>query len=588
MGRTLFHKLLASYLIIILVTLSVVGLLLSELFSNYYFAAKEQELATKGEEISKILSRYIISKDMDNASIEMVLLAMDRSLDARVLVIDHQGRIVATTAGSRAPRGMFLDTSDTTRVLQGEVISRRGFSPRFNQMMVSVAVPIRIDNEVVGALLLNTPVADLTTAVTIMRGFILYAAAGAILLAMLIGYYLSKSISRPLRRMCQITQEMSRGNFGQLVTVTSQDEVGQLARNFNELAQTLDQTITALKKEKGKIENILVNMAEGVLAVDMQGRIILANNQAAKTLAFGAREFIGRPLTTIVPYPELSELFMGVFQEKQAVTAEFRLPNKKFMLAYVSPLQENGEIYGAVAVLQDISELRQLEELRRDFVANVSHELRTPLTSIQAFVEALMDGLIEDRSTELKYLKVIHEESLRLKRLIHDLLDLSLMEAGKTEWPVGPLKLKEITLKVLEKLMPQIKDKALDIKLDFPPFLPEVFGNMDRIEQVLINLISNAIRFTPKGGKLEIKAIYSEEEVEVSVLDNGSGIPAEDLPYIWDRFHKVDKSRARGSSGTGLGLAIVKHIIAAHGGKVSVKSKLGEGSAFTFSLPIAK
>ncbi len=586
MGRTLFHKLLASYLIIILVTLSVVGLLLSQLFSHYYFTAKQQELMQKGEEISKILTT-VNDSDIPGPPAEKVLMAMDRSLNARVLIIDHQGRVLTNTGGIQVPPGMFLDDSETRRVLQGRAVSGQGYNPRFKQMMVSAAVPIWNGNEVKGALFLNTPVADVATAVAIMRGFILYAAAAAIILAMLLGYYLSKSISRPLRRMSQITREMVRGNFDQRVTVTSQDEVGQLAGNFNELVQTLEQTITALKVEKGKMENILANMAEGVLAVDSEGRIILANHRAAGTLGFRDSEFKGRLLKAVVPYPELNELFTDVIKEKQGLTAEFKLPNDKVFLAHISPLPESGASCGAVAVLQDISELRRLEELRRDLVANVSHELRTPLTSIQAVVEALMDGLVEDQATELRYLKVIHEESLRLKRLIHDLLDLSLIESGEINWQVAPIDLREIAFKVVEKLQPQIEAKGLDVNLDFPDKPARVLGNNDRLEQVLINLVANAIQFTPSGGRIAIQADFADDQVIVRVSDNGDGIPATDLPYIWERFHKVDRSRARGNSGTGLGLAIVKHIIEAHGGRVGVTSKPGEGSTFTFYLPLA-
>ncbi|HHW41174.1 MAG TPA: cell wall metabolism sensor histidine kinase WalK [Syntrophomonadaceae bacterium] len=587
MGRSLFHKLLASYLIIILVTLSVVGLMFSELFTNYYFKAKEQELITKGQEVSRILAGYI-NEGIPFPTIDLALMALDRSLNARAFVIDNSGQIVATTAGRFAPRGMFLDPGEASQVLQGKVVSWRGFNPRFNQVMVSAAVPIQVDNQTIGALILNTSVVDITPAIAVVRRFIIYAAVATVILAMVIGYYLSKSISHPLRRMSQATKAMSQGNFAQRIEVTSQDEIGQLAQNFNELAQALDDTISALKLEKDKVENVLKNMAEGVLAVDHQGRIIMANAQAARTLGFKDQEFKGRLLAELTSFSEIDELFADVLREKQALTAEFKLPNNKFILAHVSLLQENGETFGAVAVLQDITGLRRLEELRRDFVANVSHELRTPLTSIQAFVEALLDGLVEDPATQSKYLKVIHDETLRLKRLIHDLLDLSLIESGKAKWQVMPVNLKEITSRVLEKLMPQIEEKALEIKTEIPEELPPALGNIDRIEQVLINLVHNAIQFTPKGGRIEISGSACGDEIRVSVADTGEGIPEEDLPYIWDRFHKVDKSRTRGSGGTGLGLAIVKHIVDAHGGRVEVESEQGKGSTFTFYLPQVK
>lgn len=584
MGRSLFHKLLASYLIIILVTLSVVGLMFTELFTSYYFKAKEQELITKGQDVSRILATYI-SAGIPFPAIDIALMALDRSLNARAFVIDNSGQIIATTAGRSAPRGMFLNPEEANQVLQGKVVSWRGYNPRFNQVMVSAAVPIQVDNQTVGALVLNTSVVDIAPAIAVVRRYIVYAAVATVILAMVIGYCLSRSISQPLRRISQATRAMSQGNFSQRIEVTSQDEVGQLAESFNELAQALDDTISALRLEKDKVENVLKNMAEGVLAVDNQGRIIMANAQAARTLGFGDGEIRGRMLAELTTFPEINELFAEVLKEKQALTAEFKLPNNRFTLAHISLLQEKGETLGAVAVLQDITGLRRLEELRRDFVANVSHELRTPLASIQAFVEALLDGMVDDPATQMKYLKVIHEETLRLKRLIHDLLDLSLIESGKAKWQVMPLNIKDLTIRVLEKLMPQIEEKALEIEIEMPEDLPFALGNPDRIEQVLINLLHNAIQFTPAGGKIRIGASACCDEIRVSVADTGEGIPAEDLPHIWERFHKVDKSRARSSGGTGLGLAIVKHIVDAHGGRVGVESEPGKGSIFTFSLP---
>lgn len=586
MRRSLFHKLLASYLIIILVTLSAVALMFTELFTSYYFKAKEQELITKGQEISRILGGYI-SRGIPFPAIDAALIALDRSLNARAFVIDSSGRIIATTAGGHAPRGMFLNPEEANQLLQGKVVSWRGYNPRFNQVMVSAAVPIRLDNQTVGALVLNTSVVDIAPAIAVVRRYIVYAAVAAVLLAMGIGYYLSKSISQPLRRICQATKAMSQGNFTQRIEVTSQDEVGQLAESFNELAQALDDTISALKLEKEKAENVLKNMAEGVLAVDSQGRIIMANAQAAKTLGFHSSELKGQMLSELSTFPEIKELFSEVLKENQELTAEFKLPNNRCILARVSLLQEREETIGAVAVLQDITELRRLEELRRDFIANVSHELRTPLTSIQAFVEALLDGMVDDPATQMKYLKVIHEETLRLKRLIHDLLDLSLIESGKAKWQMMPLNIKEVVSKVLEKLMPQIKEKALEVTTEFADKIPMALGNPDRLEQVLINLLHNAIQFTPAGGKIRIRGNACGDEIEVSVADTGEGIPEEDLPHIWERFHKVDKSRSRSSGGTGLGLAIVKHIVEAHGGKVKVESKPGVGSTFTFSIPQA-
>lgn len=587
MGRSLFHKLFVSYIVIILVSFSIVGLTISELFTNYYYKAKEQELISKGQAFSTTLSDYI-KEGVPLPDMNIIMMAMDRSLDARVFVIDNYGQVIATSTGRNAPRGMALKPEEARHLLCGQVVSSMGFNSRFNQMMISVAVPIKVDEEIIGALVLNSSMLNLAPAVAIVRGLIFYAALVGIILATVIGYYLSKSLSHPLQRMSQITKKMAQGDFTQRIDVHSLDEIGQLAQNFNELAQALDRSISALKLENDKVESILKNMAEGVLAVDNQGRIITANRQAAAALGFKEDDYAGRPLAELTAYPEIAELFDDIFREREAQSAEFKLKGNRIVLAHASLLQENDEVLGAVAVLQDISKMRQLEELRRDFVANVSHELRTPLTSIQAFAEALMDGLITDQETHRKYLKVIHEETLRLKRLISELLDLSSMDSGKLNWRMAPLELKGIILSVLEKLKPQLDEKGIRVQTDLADGLPPVLGNGDRMEQVLINLVHNALQFTPRGGHIAVSESLDGDRIRVSVADNGEGIPEEELPHIWERFHKVDKSRTRGQGGTGLGLSIVKHIIDAHKGHVEVDSELGRGSVFTFYLPVYK
>lgn len=586
MRKSLFSKLMISYLVITLVTLAAVGIAISQLFANYFYTSKEKELKHKGQEMARLVAAYM-EKDQTQP-VDSMLNTLGTFLDARVAAIDKES-LQQGNSGFRGPPQLWLTAEEAGRVLRGEVISKRGFSQRYGQAMLSVTVPVQANNEAVGALVLSAPISGMTGTVNAVRFLILYAAAGAVVLSALLGFWLSRSISRPLSQMSAVTREMARGNFRQRVEVTSGDEVGRLAEDFNHLAGSLDQTISALSREKVKIENILANMTEGVLAVDGAGRVILANEAISRTLQVEPAEILKRPVFELPCSPGLAGLFGAVVASGEPRSAEFEMNGgKTFVLAHLAPLREaGGGSYGAVGVLQDITELRKLELLRRDFVANVSHELRTPLTSIQGFLEALMDGTIGESQARERYLKVIHQETLRLNRLIHELLDLALIESGKVCWELNPIDVSSLVSRVLLKLRPQMEQQQVEVESSVPQNLPLMLGNEDRIEQVLTNLVENAVRYSPPGSAITIRAVEREGKISVEVADRGPGIPPEDLPHIWERFHRVEKSRSRSLGGTGLGLAIVKQIMEVHGGGVDVRSEAGRSSTFSFSLPAA-
>ncbi|NPV73096.1 MAG: HAMP domain-containing protein [Pelotomaculum sp.] len=585
MGKSLFSKLMVSYLVITLVTLAAVGIAMSQLFANYFYFSKERELKRKGQEMARFIAGYL-EKDQSQR-FDSMLYTLGIFLDARLTAINREA-LEQGYYGMRITPQMWLTAEEAGQVLEGKTVSKRGFNPRHGQAMLTVVVPVQANSEVAGALILSSPISDLAATVNAVRLLILYAAAAAVVLSVLLGFWLSRSISRPLSQMSAVTREMARGNFRQRVEVTSDDEVGRLAEDFNYLAASLDQTVSALSHEKGKIENILANMTEGVLAVDGRGQVILANGAISRTLKVDPAELLGQPLSELSCCPGLAGLFSAVAGSGEPGSAEFEMDGgRTFVLVHLAPLREAGGSYGAVGVLQDITELRKLELLRRDFVANVSHELRTPLTSIQGFLEALMDGTIGESQARERYLKVIHQETLRLNRLINELLDLAQIESGKVRWEINPIDVPSLVGRVILKLKPQIERYQITVVPEMPEGLPLMLGNEDRIEQVLTNLLENAVRYSPPGSTVTVRAAGREGKITVEVADRGPGIPPEDLPHIWERFHRVEKSRSRSLGGTGLGLAIVRQIIEAHGGQVDVQSEAGQGSVFSFTLAAA-
>ncbi|HHY92445.1 MAG TPA: cell wall metabolism sensor histidine kinase WalK, partial [Firmicutes bacterium] len=570
MPRTLFGKLLLSYLAVALVTLLAVGVTTSRLFAGFYYSVKEKELLQQGQQVAQALQT---SAGTARENLRVLGSHLRNLPGSRLVVLERTD--LAPGADQILPgRPPLLDRATSLKVLRGEPASGRVPASPWGQDILRAVIPLKDRGEVTGALVIFTPLADIAATVKAVQRLILNAAGIAVLFAILLGSYLSRSISRPLKEMGRISLAMAEGNFKQQVPVTSHDEVGQLAQNFNDLAVALDRTIGALRQEKRKIEDILANMSEGVIAVDQEGRILFSNPGVQHNLGTACGPLVeGVPVGSL-GCPELARLFADVLKCEDSRSGELVLKGGKTCIAaHVTPLIEPGEgIRGAVAVLEDVTELKQVEQLRRDFVANVSHELRTPLTAIQGFVEALLDEVALDPK---QYLEVIHRETLRLKALINDILELSLLQSGQAKWELNSVDVADLCARVIFKLSDQASAKHLVVAQDVPPDLPLLLANEDRIEEVLVNFLSNAIRYSPPGSTISIRASCAAGNITVAVEDQGPGIPAEDLPHIWERFYRVEKSRSRALGGTGLGLAIAKEIVETHGGRVGVTSEVG-------------
>ena len=373
------------------------------------------------------------------------------------------------------------------------------------------------------------------------------------------------------------------------------DELGALERRLTELARDFRSQYARTAEERERLEAVLRNMLDGVVVLGADGRIALANAAATELLGIPPLvELLGARLALLCRNPDLVTVIDELLGPRpRPLTRDVVLdgPARRFLSVAAAPIELNGGRGGAILVLHDVTRVRRLESMRADFVANVSHELRTPLTAIRGYAETLLGGALDDRGRAMQFLQVIERHSERLSRLIDDLLTLSDLELGRTELHPEPFELAGIVEGVLEVLQPKAEGKGIDLRMDVPEDLPPVLVDRDQIEQVLINLIDNAIKYTPAGGRVRVSAAARANEdrgaVEIRVVDSGIGIPEKDIPRLTERFFRVDRARSRELGGTGLGLAIVKHIVQAHGGSLAIESRPQQGTTVRVGLPQA-
>lgn len=403
------------------------------------------------------------------------------------------------------------------------------------------------------------------------------------------GILLSLKMTRRVREMRRIVRGNEQGGLTEKLPIEKDDELGVLADAINQMASSLKKRILELENEKSKLSAILHNMVEGVFAVDQNHEILVVNPSAEAILGAAKKSMLGKTLLEITRSQKVDEMMRQAVgtQTNRSVELELDYPKPKALRANIVGVPEGESGICGIFVFYDITEIRRLENMRREFVANVSHELRTPLTSIKGFIETLLAEAPEDPERSKSFLKIIAEDTERLTRLIDDLLDFSNTESKLKGLKLQKTDLKNEIEKAVKAFEPRLAEKKITLSTDIPGDLPPVTADTDKLRQVLFNLLDNAAKFNKSGGSIFISAEQLQEDVEVSIADTGVGIPEYAMGHIFERFYRVDKSRSREeNSGTGLGLAIVKHILEAHGGTIQCESKLGQGSVFSFTLKI--
>ncbi|HOM03351.1 MAG TPA: ATP-binding protein [Acetivibrio sp.] len=407
----------------------------------------------------------------------------------------------------------------------------------------------------------------------------------AVIFSLIFGYALSKTITVPIVNLVHKAREMAAGDFGHVMEVKSDDEIGKLTKAFNFMSKELKNTLNQISREKSKIETILNYMTDGVIAFNINGQVIHINPVAKAILEIDEFDFdfngFSKKYNLDVSIEEVK--YLEIYNAKEA---SINIGEKYIKIYFALFTDEENNADGIIAVLHDITEQQKLENMRKEFVANVSHELRTPLTSIKSYAETLLDGALENREISEKFLSVINSEADRMTRLVKDLLQLSRLDNNQMKWDMQKINFETLVKSCVEKVKFESEEKKQSLECFTIGEAMEIVADKDRIEQVVLNILTNAIKYTPEGGKITVYIGKMYSDVYVKVADSGIGIPKEDIDRIFERFYRTDKARSREMGGTGLGLAIAKEIVEAHKGTISVTSELGKGTEVTVKLPV--
>jgi len=422
------------------------------------------------------------------------------------------------------------------------------------------------------------------------RPLLAYAAVLAFGIAIVLSLWMARRVSRSVTTMVEAANRMAEGDLSRRVAVPEEQELAMLARALNTLGQKLQERLKDLEEEQARTAWILESMVEGLVAIDQQRRIVLMNAGARRMLRLGQDIGGTRHLLEIIRHPDLRTLLQECDELATGAVCRRELtldsPPMALMLHAV-PLRRGADRMGTLLVLHDVTELRRLERARQEFVGNASHELRTPLTAIRGYVETLLEGAVDEPGRARPFLEVVARHAERMSRLVDDLLDLSNIESGRLQLERHAVPLDEVARPVLALHQEAASKKGITLRLEIPPDLPPALADRDRLQQILINLVDNAIKFTSAGQVTLSAQKASSSRLEVMVTDTGTGISSMDLPRVTERFYRVDRARSRERGGTGLGLSIVKHLVHAHGGELHIESELGKGTTVRFTLPIA-
>jgi two-component system phosphate regulon sensor histidine kinase PhoR len=589
-------RLTLIFMLLIGCSVMLAGLFMAKLLENSY---KDALVLNMERELRLILSSVDWEHGGDSAEITRYYTEQARKLTdsaaARITIIGADGTVIGESDEDPELMNNHLDRVEIRDAKDKGIGHSVRFSKTTGQNMLYAAMPILADNHVHGYLRLAMDLQDVEATVRKLWLFLLAGLAILFVIAGAISYRIAYGLTRPFEKMTRVARQISNMNYKSRVMVRSRDEIGELGHAINTMADSLELQMNRIMENEDRLKTVLEGLISGVVMIDKDGRIALMNRSAEEILGFTPDELLGRPFDQAnLPF-ELTELTELCFRSKEHIRDErvFYFPEGQLLEINLRPMvRGDNELAGVLVVLHDITAVRRLERMRSEFVANVSHELKTPIASVKGFAETLLNGALADQETARAFLQIIFDESERLNRLIGDILDLSKVESKRVPLQFSPVHVNSFMENTIQMLEPEAHKKNISLELQAEDDL-YMEADEDRLRQIMINVLSNGIAYTPEGGKVKVKIVPmvegpegDPEELRFIITDTGIGIPKKDLPRIFERFYRVDKARSRSSGGTGLGLSIVKHLVELHKGHISVESEVGVGTKFIIDLPV--
>lgn len=583
-------KIVLMYSLLILFAMQLSGVYLVRSLENYYLQNYTSSQTAKGELLVNFIRRYLMEEDGQGEHLAAMVAEFGGGTPPmETMVLDRYGRLLAgPDQRYHAMLGGRVIQDDILLALAGNKVEAVRIDPETGARHYHLVMPVKNAGTVVGVVFMKGSLEHIHLILREIKFFLITGWSIALGIAVIIGFMLTRTITRPIKEVTSRAAAMAGGDFSQHIEVRSNDEIGELGQMFNILTGRLQQTLGEISAEKTKVEAILNYMTDGIIALNHRGAVIHVN-PATKTIleGQGTQVAVGLPGQRVLAELFSAEELESLLQSDRSVTHEVSLgtTGEKTYQVHFAPFRESGEQQGMLIVLHDVTRERNFSRLQQEFVANVSHELRTPLTTVKNYVETLLSGAQENPDTRGRFLHVLERETERMVKLVKDLLVLSQMDYQDTDWTRREIDLTALVQSVLEQVDFDARGRNLQIKSALPGEAVKVSGDIDKIRQVLLNLLDNAMKFTPPGGEITVTVSCEGGEAHLSVLDTGIGIPEEDVGRVFERFHRVDKTRSRGSGGTGLGLSIARQIIEAHGGTIHLKSILNQGTEVSICLP---
>ena len=508
---------------------------------------------------------------------------LGKEINARVTIIAPDGTVLGDSEENPATMDNHATRPEVLAALTTGYGESTRFSTTLNEQMMYVAVRIDQNGQVLGVARLALPLSVVRASVNHVKVAIILAIVITFIVAGFAAWLIAGIMTKPIREVTKASRLMAAGNLQQTILVRSHDESGELAQAFNEMSGNIRKLVEAISTEQSKLSMVLSNLTDGVIVTGKQGNITLANRSAGQLFDFSPESVISKTVIEVTHDYEVDELLKDCLSTvvQHSVLIETK-PAGRYLRVIGIPL--SGQILsGCLLLFQDLTEMRNLQTMRRDLVGNISHDLRTPLAGIKAMVETLQDGALNDKTAAVDFLKRIEAETERLIQMVSELTELSRIETGTADLKKEALNLNDLVMEIITQMTPLAVKENVRIMPLLAANLPRVSVDTERMRQTIINLVHNSIKFNKPGGAVNVMTGVDAANVKVSIIDTGVGISSEDLPHVFERFYKADKSRTGG--GSGLGLAIAKHTIEAHGGKIWAQSELRKGSTFSFTLP---